>query len=317
MMMKEYNEIKKVIDQINGVIYIAGHENTDYDSICSSLALTRFLNLLGKEAYMLLEEKDFEKLTWFQNYDYIKTVIEIEHYTFIQMDSNRKSRLGVFEPYFDHADMTINIDHHENNKKEANYILSIGEISSTSEIVYNLIQLFEKKMDQKIAALLFAGIVSDTYCFLQRTTSNTFSVASALLEYGISNQEIIKAVYLDKTEEEIKILSNMLSSIQYDEFHYIIMDREHELYKNADYNIMFKKCISTVQNISSIKLLGLFLIDGNQILGEFRSNCEIDVDDLAIRLGGGGHKKASGFTTTKDLKSIIEVTKMYLKENQK
>ena len=47
---------------------------------------------------------------------------------------------------------------------------------------------------------------------------------------------------------------------------------------------------------------------------EFLSDKSIDVDKLATTLGGGGHKKASGFENNMDIGEILEISKKYIKE---
>lgn len=316
--MINYELLKEVIDKLpnDKIILLGGHENTDYDSIGSVYALTLFLNKIGKRAFMLLEESDKSKLDWFGNTNFIVSNINIKgNYNFILLDSNRKSRLGVFENYFDNADITINIDHHENNNKEANYIFVDKDISSTSEIIFNLINLYNNKLDKDIATLLYAGIASDTNSFYRRATSDTMEVASILLKYNIDPTNIVKNVCKNMTLEETKVLSDMLSNIKYSEFHYIVMDRNNPLYKNIDYNVIFKKLASIIYDIKEIKLIGLFLIElDGSISGLFRSNCNIDVDKLAISLGGGGHKKASGFENNMNIEDVINKCKTYIKK---
>lgn len=316
--MINYELLKEIVDSLpnDKIILLGGHENTDYDSIGSAYALTLFLNKVGKKAFMLLEEKDIPKLDWFGNTNFIVSNINIKHnYNFILLDSNRKSRLGIFEPYFDKADITINIDHHESNKNESNYIFVDKDISSTSEIIFNLINLYNDKLDKDIATLLYAGIASDTNSFYRRVTSDTMEVASILLKYNIDSTNIIKNVCKNMTLEETKILSDMLSNIKYSSFHYIVMNRNNPLYKNVDYNVIFKKLASIIYDIKEIKLIGLFLIElDGSISGLFRSNCDIDVDQLAISLGGGGHKKASGFENNMNIDKILDTCKTYIKK---
>ena len=316
--MIDYKLLKETIDKLpnDKIILLGGHQNTDYDSIGSVYALTLFLNKIGKKAFMLLEKKDISKLDWFGNTEFIISNIEInDNYNFILLDSNRKNRLGVFENYFDNADITINIDHHENNSMEANYIFVDKDISSTSEIIFNLINLYNDILDKDIATLLYAGIASDTNSFYRRVTPNTMRVASELLKYNIDSTNIIKNVCKNITLEETKVLSDMLTNIKYSSFHYIVMDRNNPLYKDIDYNIIFKKLASIIYDIDEIKLIGLFLIElDGSISGLFRSNCEIDVDKLAISLGGGGHKKASGFENNMNIDDVLEKCKTYIKK---
>lgn len=315
--MINYKELKQVIDNLENedLILLAGHKNTDYDSICSTLSLTIFLNKIGKKAFMLLEEKDYDKLNWFNKFDFIISEYKgLDKYNFILLDSNRKSRLGIFEKYFDNANIKINIDHHEDNKKESDYIFVDENISSTSEIIFNLITEYENIIDNDIATLLYAGIASDTNSFYKRVNSNTMLVASNLLKYNIDGTYIIKNVCKNMTLNESKILADMISNIKYDGFHYIILDRNNSLYKNIDYSVIFKKCASIIYEITDIEVLGLFLkeLDGS-ISGLFRSNCEVDVDKPAAMLGGGGHKKASGFENNMNVNEVLEISKEYIK----
>lgn len=314
--MIDYIKLKKQIEGLpnNEEILISGHKNTDYDSIGSTLALTIFLNKIGKKAFMLLEEKDFCKLDWYGKFDYIiKEYNTDQKYNFILLDSNRKSRLGIFEEYFDKSNIKINIDHHEDNKNESDYVFVDSDISSTCEIIFNLISIFENSIDKDIATLLYAGIATDTNCFYKRVTPSTMKVASELLKYNIDNSYIIKNTCKNMSLEESKILIDMINNMEYDIFHYIIMDRKNSLYKNVDYNIIFKKCASIIYEIEDIKVLGIFLkeLDGS-ISGLFRSNCDVDVDELAIQLGGGGHKKASGFENFIEINNILKISKEYI-----
>lgn len=315
--MIDYKKIKEVIDNLSNdnLILVGGHKNTDYDSICSTLSLTIFLNKIGKKALMLLEEKNYDKLKWFDNFNFIINECNgNDKYNFILLDSNRKSRLGIFEKYFDNASIKINIDHHEDNKNESNYIFVDENISSTCEIIYNLISEYENMIDKDIATLLYAGIASDTNSFYKRVTPNTMEVVSNLLKYNIDSEYIVKNVCKNMTLDESKILADMINNIKYDGFHYIVLDRNNELYKDVDYSVIFKKCASIIYEISDIKVLGIFLkeLDGS-ISGLFRSNCNVDVDKLAKDLGGGGHKKASGFENNLDIDNILDISKEYIK----
>lgn len=317
--MIDYKKLRETLVDLpkDKEIILCGHENTDYDSICSTLALTKALTKLGYNSKMLLSKKDLDKLMWIDDYSEVINEYNGEKYIFIMMDMNRKSRLGEFEYLFDQASVTINIDHHEKNKGEANYIFVEEEISSTCEIIYNILSSFDNIIDYDIATLLYGGIVSDTYCFLQRTTSNTFNVASILLGYNIDSKRIIKEVYLDKTIDEIEVLGDMINNLKHDRFHYIIMDRNNNIYRDKDYNIMFKKCVPIIQNIKDVKLLVMLLIElDGRISGEFRSNTSLEVADLAILLGGGGHKYASGFTTDKSIEEIFAIVNNYLDERE-
>ena len=134
--MKNLKSIRNELLNLESPIYIAGHLKPDQDSIGSSLALARYLNNHGKKAYVLLDDNDKDIIKWQNDYSLIVNNITEQKYSFISIDLNEKKRLGRFEEYFDKASYTINIDHHQDNKNEANFTVSIPDISSTCEILF-------------------------------------------------------------------------------------------------------------------------------------------------------------------------------------
>lgn len=315
--MSSYKEMKNVLEQIpeNQPIIIAGHENADMDSIGASLAMAYFLENLGKkDITVLIEEKEMFKINWFNNKKFITGESKKENYVFIMVDLNRKNRLGKFEDYFDKAKLTINIDHHESNKKESKYILENANISSTCELIYNLISLFDKKMDKNIASLLYAGILTDTTGFSHRLTPETLAIAGELLKYEIDYKYITKKTFLERTMPEVKALSKILENIKYDVFHYVVMDRKDPVFSDLEYSLLFKKMVPILKNIENVDVMGIFLIDNDKVFGEFKANADIDVSKLAIKLGGGGHKNSAGFTSMLKLEDVLEISKDYIKK---
>ena len=318
--MNSYKEIKEVLDNIpnDRELIIAGHENADMDSIGSSLALAYFLNKLGKNNIsVLIDRKDMYKIQWFNNNKFITQNVQKEDYVFIMVDLNRKKRLGIFENYFDNASLTINIDHHENNKKESTYILSDENISSTSEMIFNLTDEFKIGIDKNIATLLYAGILTDTAGFAHRLTPKTFLITSKLLEYSIDYKYITKKVFLERTMEETKALSKMLNEIEFDVFHYIVINKKDTVFSNLEYSMLFKKMVPILKNIEGVKVLGIFLIDNEKVFGEFKANIDIDMSKLAETFGGGGHKDSAGFESEIDITEILKISKEYIEKSSK
>lgn len=316
--MNSYEEIKNILVNIpeEQPIIISGHENADMDSIGASLALAHFLNDIGKkDVNVLISEKDMYKIMWFNNNKFISTNVEKENYVLIMVDVDRKQRLAEFESYFDKANIVINIDHHESNKKHAKYLLIDERISSTCEILFNLFSCFDKKLNKEIASLLYAGILTDTTCFSHRLTAKTMKIISSLLEYEIDYQYITKKTYLERSMLEIYALSKILNSIKYDVFHYVVIDKKEPVFSSLEYSMLFKKMVPILKNIQEVKVLGIFLIDGDKVFGEFKSNIDIDVSVLARELGGGGHRKSAGFTSSLSLEKILKISKKYIQES--
>ena len=230
-------------------ILVCGHNDVDADCIGAVNALVLFLRKLGKKAFALMDKGELVAHPWFHPGAYVVDKFEnsADSYVFIMLDSNRQRRLNkAFTHYFDDASFTINIDHHENNQGESDLIWAVSECSSTCELLCHLLFSFDVDLDSDIAALLYTGIVSDTMGFaINNVTEETFLACSRLLKYEIDTNQIIRNVLLEHSLEELNTLQHLLAGIQFDEFHYIIIDA----------NLPYFKTLKTTAMLKSILLL--------------------------------------------------------------
>ena len=310
---KKINEILVSIPS-NKTIYIAGHLIPDQDSVGSCMALAKFLNGIGKSAKVLLEKNDFNILDWYGDKSLLVSEITEKDYVFIALDVNEKKRLGIYENCFDCASMTLNIDHHQNNKYEANYTLSIPGTSSTCEIIYEVIKKSGKEhITTEIATLLYAGIMTDTVCFTRRLSKKTMTIAQTLVNLGIDYIRIIKKTYAERTMYEFQALAKLINNIKFDGIHYVIVDKELDCFCELSHNDIVKKIAEDLRKINTLDVFLLLIKEGNKITAKVMSNKSGNADKIAAEFGGGGHKKEAGFTV-KDMTvdEIVLKTKEYL-----
>ena len=316
--MTQYNpkKINEVLLSIpnNKPVYLAGHLIPDQDSIGSCMALALFLKKLGKKAKVLLEKKDFDILDWYGDKSLLVSEIKEKDYILIALDVNEKKRLGNYENCFDCASMTINIDHHQNNKYESNFTLSIPGTSSTCEIVYEVIKKSGKDyITTEIATLLYAGIMTDTGCFTRRLSKKTMTIAQNLINLGIDYIRIIKKTYAERTMYELQALAKLVNDIRFDGVHYVVVDKELDCFCELSHNGIVKKIAEDLRKIDILDVFLLLIKEGNKITAKVMSNKSGNADKVASVFGGGGHKKEAGFTVTNmSIDEIILKTKEYL-----
>ncbi len=321
--MIDYKILKQQLELLpqSTVVLIAGHKNADYDSIASCIALAKILSKLGYTAYALIEKADMDKTYWLDTSCVLNTYDENQEFNFIMLDANRKERLGRFEQLFDNARTTLCIDHHEGGNNESNYSFIDKDISSTAEIIAHLVNetddlIYNSILDEEISTLLYAGIAADTNSFYKRVTPQTMLIASMLLYHGANGSLAIRNVCKNMSLREATILSKMFNNIVFDELHYVVIDRHEDFFRNVPYSTFFKKCAAYLYELIDVKVFGLFLIElDGSVSGTLRSNCDIDVDELATSLGGGGHKKAAGFETSEDIEVILAKVKSYVQDH--
>ncbi len=318
-MTNQTRELKKLIKSIDLPFYIAGHVNPDNDSICSCLAFARLVEKLGKTAYVLLEEKDRDILG-IHKYCTSLVVSEVkdENYCFVALDLNETYRLGRFRKYFENAPKTINIDHHQGNKTNADLVIAESEKSSTCEILYNIFKSYGSMyLDADIAECLYTGIMTDTSCFSRRLSPNTLIIAQKLINYGVDYEKSIKSTFSHRTLYELKALAHLVDQIHYEEpLHYLVIDKSLEEFASLTHNQITKTIAEELRKIEDMDIFLIFIVEKGSITAKCMSNITKNANLIANVFGGGGHKGEAGFTVTDlTISEIIAKTKEYLSNN--
>ena len=191
-------------------IVIAGHVNPDGDAVGACFAMALFAAQRGKQPRILLG-------TYPPQYDVLRggeflwpgDWNDIPCELFIALDCGGVSRLGDAVPVFDRAACTINIDHHaSNNGFAVHNAVDVGK-SSTSELLYTLLQ--NEPLSVDMAAALFAGISFDTGGFRHPSaTAETFEAVAALLRVGINASDIQRRMLYTHSMPATRIFSAAL-----------------------------------------------------------------------------------------------------------
>lgn len=283
-------------------VAIGGHVRPDGDCVGSCLGLYQYIcdNFKDKKVDVYLEEIP-------ESFQFIEAAKEIRHEIpdeqirydlFICLDCGDKDRLEFSEPLFDAAKHTFCVDHHISNPAfaEENYI--IPDASSTSELICRLLE--GDKMSLETASALYMGIVHDTGVFQYSCTSpETMRIAAGLLEKGVDGPKIIQDTFYEKTYAQNQILGRaLLESI-------IFMDGAciASYVKNnvmEFYGVTPKDLDGIVSQLRVTKgvEVAIFMYEqkANVYKVSLRSKDRVDVSSIAQYFGGGGHKKAAGFT---------------------
>ncbi len=232
----------------------------------------------------------------------------------ITVDTGDLSQLGRF--YEDNTELftqipLINIDHHASNGQfgKINYVDIMA--SATTEILIPLVEDLERRtgknlMDEDVATLLLAGIITDTGSFQNaNTTPKSFAAAAHLVKYGARQQEIIQHVFKTKRLSMLRLWGRILSNIKVDSanhFVWAIISRKDfsETGARDDETGGIIDELMTNAPGTEIVLILKHRNDG-YIGGSLRTlNPSIDASVIAEMFGGGGHVQAAGFKIKSD-----------------
>lgn len=292
--------LTKMIQSAN-TIAIGGHVRPDGDCVGSCMGLYLYLkkNYSEKSVDVYLEEIP-EKFDFLEDTSKIRHEIpdQASYDLFICLDCGDKERLGFSAPLFDAAAHTFCVDHHISNQSfaEDNYI--IPDASSTSELVCQLIDT--EKISREAAEAFYLGIVHDTGVFQYSCTApSTLRMAATLLETGIDAPKLISETYYEKTYAQNQIFGRaLLESIQFFDGKCIasyIRRRDMDFFgvKPSDLDGI----VSQMRNTKGVEVaVFMYELQANVYKVSLRSGDLVDVSVIAQYFGGGGHKKAAGYT---------------------
>ena len=308
MFLKKIEESKSII--------ITSHVNPDGDAVGSGLSL--FLALKNqykdKDIRFILEDEIPDNMKFLEGSELIeKFSEEMENLSpdlFITVDSATFERIGKTASLRKNA-FLVNIDHHHVSNPHFGDINIVKEASSTSEIIFFILRdMLNISIDKKTAEAIYTGVITDTGNFkYESTTKETFYVGGELIDKGIDRVKISDAVYKNKSLGAMKALGKALSEMT------IIPEKKLVYFTlKSDFiqkeNIKKGETDGIVENLLEYKDcdVSVFLreIENGKIKGSMRSKKMIDVNEIASIFGGGGHKRAAGFTTNLSEKEIIE-----------
>lgn len=304
--------LDKIADTIiaSDTIAILPHVAADGDAIGSSFALALVLSCMGKKADVLLEEEVPLIYDFLPGINLSKVYVKSDtHYDLaLALDCGDIGRLGSRKEVFDIAGHTVNIDHHTTNTRFAmqNYV-NIAS-SSTGEIIYILLGKMDRKPDPDTAINLYVAISTDTGGFrYSNTTAETHLIASELVSQGVDVAEISRIVFDTTSYEKVKLTGAAIQSLELiEEGRVAVMALTNETIRNTGVREDDSDgIINIARNIRGVEVAAMLRqLDSGEIRVNLRSNTYVDVSAVAGRYSGGGHKRASGFTTTGDLEQV-------------
>lgn len=292
----------KILDELKGAktIAIGGHIRPDGDCTGSCMAMYLFLRKAMPEAKVSVYlEKPADTFECIKDVEVIKNDIENEEPVdvFIIQDCE-SDRLGFSFHLFETAGKTINIDHHITNQGCGKVSLVVPEASSTSELVYGVID--HDMIDKDIAMALYIGIIHDTGVFQYSNTSpETLRIAADLISYGFDFSTLIEKTFYERTYVQSQIMGRaLLESIMFMDGRCVVSMVTRETMKF--YGVEPKDLDGIVSRLKQIKGVDCAIFMSETGVQQFkvsmRSTDRINVAKIAALFGGGGHKKAAGCT---------------------
>ncbi len=295
-----WNEATAAVDQAKSILLVT-HLNPDGDAIGSLLGLANALRERGSAVTTLAVDKGVPNyLKFLPGSDQIVPTLDSGAWDLmISLDSSDEERSGVVGAYGRaHSKLVINLDHHPTNTLFGNIVLLIPDAVSASQVVLQWLEQMGQPINKASAVPLLTGLVTDTQGF---RTSNvrpeTLGFAQKLMEAGASLTEITQRTLASMPYQNILLWKYVLPSVELNDGVISAVVTQEDAKKAGLVDVSDAGLVEflVTANEAMISVVFKETSDGRIELG-FRCKPGYDVSKVALSLGGGGHKQASGAT---------------------
>lgn len=300
-------------------ILIVGHTSPDADALSSVAAMIEVAQSLELDVRAYADKKPADTYGFIPNEDMISAVEPEDLLGFdviLILDCGSISRTGLEthlrtmikaeasgqitkRPYI------IEFDHHQPVETYADLEIRLPEKASTTEIIYHFLKANDLEISKNLASCILIGLMTDTGHFLHANSSQeAIAVSSEMLLRGASLPKIVSNTVNNKSFVSLKIWGRALENMHFNEETGLAssgltaVELEELLKPEAVLSLdLFGDIVSFLSTLSGVKVALLLREEEGRIKGSLRTtDDEIDVAALAQNFGGGGHKKAAGFS---------------------
>ncbi len=301
-------------------ILLTMHENPDGDGLGSATAMYHYLKEIDKDCRILNVsllpiEYDFLNTgniietyspdihdSWIANVD-LAIIFDVGDYKRIRDLKTQIIKNNI---------KTLNIDHHP-HPKDHPFTHNVVDLNaaSTGDMVYDYIKTVrDGKISKLMAEGIYTAVMTDTGCFrYSNTNTHCHDIAIECIEAGVNTTNIYQLIYESSSQSRINLLGNVLQNIHYEldgEFAWYVIDQNMmSMAKASKADVEgFTDFVRTIKGVE-VSMMVMESEDTGCRLN-FRSTGKYIINEVAIELGGGGHKFASGAVVNKPLDTVVK-----------
>jgi phosphoesterase RecJ-like protein len=295
---------------------LAAHENPDGDALGSLVGMQGLLSALGKDSVMFISPDDLPLPREYRFFALDGLIREppadIAERTVVFLDCGNIDRNSA-SVLRDGAHL-LNIDHHHDNTRFGTLNHIVPEASCTAQIVWDLMHGLDVRPTPAIAEALYIGLITDTGRFMYENTGPQAHVMAAeLIEAGVDVAGVYRRLYEGVPLGKLALLALALAQLQrYDDGELAIATLSAEDFDRSDAEESYSEgIIDQLRALESTKVAVLVReLSSGERKGQHKvslraTDDDVDVTIIARAQGGGGHRRAAGFSTTLEASELI------------
>ena len=277
-------------------IVLCTHVSPDGDTLGSSLGLAMSLIKLGKEVIVYCDDlinKSFGFIPGIEMVQRPQQGSKLAADLLVVIDASSFDRIGIVGEVVEYKQL-LNIDHHISNTRFADFLYLDAKAAATGEIMCDLFQTMQWPMNKDIAECFYIAISTDCGSFrYANTTPKTMRAGAWLLEQGVNPNEISDKLDM-RSRLTMEMLAKVLPSLTFEgdgKIAYLTIT--NDLY-NKDANT--DSFVNYPRYIEGVEVAIMFKAVEPQVTRVSMRSSKVDVAQVALSFGGGGHVRAAGCT---------------------
>ena len=299
-------------------VALACHVNPDADALGSMLGLSNHLRAMGKETVCSFPNHPFELPRWASLLPGTEALVPPSAFpegppVMVTCDVASLDRLASLGGAAVRAKTLIWIDHHVTNDGLGTIPIVDPSASSTCELVWRLVKELGGEIQIETAMCLYAGLVTDTGRFqYEAVKPDTLRLAAELREFPFEHTRLVQALYEDNGVAYLGLLGIALGRVRVEPG----ADLVWTYLTRADLeaaDVLPGETDDLIDVVRTAREADVAAVIKQQRDGQFkvslRSRGGHDVAAAASRFGGGGHRLASGYTSSQGLVATVESLK--------
>ncbi len=299
------------------------HERPDGDAVGSLAAMQLVLTALGKDSLAYVAADEFP-LPYEYRFIRLEGLVteppeDLCQRVLVFLDCGNIDRTSAHQ--LKHEDHRIlNIDHHHDNTRFGTINHVDGAASCTAEMVWDLMQELGVELTPAIGEALYVGLVTDTGRFMYENTGpRAHEMAAALLDGGVDGHRIYRRLYEGMPQGKLELLARGLTPDErYDGGLLTVTHLTLEDYRATGADESYSEGV--VDHLRSVEGTAVAALIRDLLSGDApkrkvslrATDGRVDVSRIARSQGGGGHRRAAGFSTDLDFPELVEVLRTEL-----
>jgi bifunctional oligoribonuclease and PAP phosphatase NrnA len=288
---------------------LAAHENPDGDALGSLVAMQGLLTALAKDTVMFVAPEDLPLPYEYQGLFDLTGLIQappadIAQRTVIFLDCGNIDRNSA--TVLREGRTVLNIDHHHDNTRFGTLDYVLSHASCTAEIVWDLMRRLAVSPSIEVARALYVALITDTGRFMYENTGPlAHEMAAALIQAGVDVQDVYRKLYEEMPEPKVQLLALALARMRrYDAGELTLAALTAEDFRSLAAEDSFSEGI--IDHLRAVRGTKVAVLvreltapgrAGQSKVSLRAVDDHVDVSAIARQQGGGGHRRAAGFST--------------------